>query len=161
MKRETLLTVAVIALLLLNFGTLGFLLLRRPPHPDGPGGPGRFGRHIVEQLHLTTEQQRQFEQLKSAHHEQMLASDRAYRDALQRYFALLKNDEIPVAQRDSLLAQLAQIQQTKATVTFQHFADLKALCTPEQQADFEALLPDLMQVIAPERGRAGRGQNRD
>lgn len=161
MKRETLLTIAVIALLLLNFGTLCFLLLRRPPHPDGPDGPGRFDRHIVEQLHLTTDQQRRFEQLKSAHHEQMLDSDRAYRNVLKNYFALLKNEEIPVAQRDSLLSQLTDIQKTKATVTFQHFADLKALCTPEQKADFEALLPDLMQVIAPERGRPGRGKNRD
>ena len=146
MKKETLLTTAVIALLLLNFGTLGFLLLRRPPHPPGEG-PGPLDRHIVEQLRLDAAQARQFETLKQAHHEHILASDKAYRDALRNYFDLLRNDSVPIAQRDSLQAVLTRIQDERAAVTFQHFADLKALCTPEQKPRFEALLPELMQVI--------------
>ncbi len=149
MKKETLLTVAVIALLLLNLGTLGFLLLRRPPHTPGMG-PDRPGRHIVETLHLNAEQQQQFEALKTAHHEQMLANERAYRDALGSYFALLKADTAATAQRDSLEAALARIQRERASVTFQHFTDLKALCTAEQKKDFETLIPDLMRVILPE-----------
>jgi hypothetical protein len=59
MRKETLLTVAVIALLLLNFGTLGFLLFRRPPHPPG-GGPGGLDRRIVETLQLDAAQQQRF-----------------------------------------------------------------------------------------------------
>lgn len=149
MKKETLLTVAVLALLLLNFGTLGVLLLRRPPHPPGGRGPERLDRQIVETLDLNAEQRQKFEQLKSAHHEQMLASEQAYRDALGNYFALLKADTVPPAQRDSLQALLAHIQEERAGVTFQHFADLKALCSTEQQKRFADLLPDLMRVILP------------
>lgn len=148
MKKETLLTTAVVALLLLNFGTLGFLFFRRPPHPPGVEQPGR---RIVQQLQLDAAQQQQFEKLKSAHHEQMLTADRAYRDALGQYFALLKKDTVDTARRDSLQAVLTRIQQERASVTFQHFADLKALCTPEQRTRFDALLPDLMQVILPPR----------
>jgi protein CpxP len=148
MKKETLLTTAVIALLLLNFGTLGFLFFHRPPHPPGAEQPGR---RIVQHLQLDAAQQQKFEQLKSAHHEQMRTADRAYRDALEQYFALLKNDTVDIARRDSLQAVLTRIQQERASVTFQHFADLKALCTPQQRTRFDALLPDLMQVILPPR----------
>ncbi len=148
MKKETLLTLAVVSLLLLNFGTLGFLFFRRPPFPPG-GGPRQLDQHIVETLHLNAEQQKQFEQLKSAHHQQMQASEEAYRLALSNYFALLKNDPVMPAQRDSLQTILTRIQNERAIVTFQHFADLKALCSPEQRQNFDALLPELMQVILP------------
>ncbi len=157
MKRESLLTIAVVALLLLNFGILGFLFFRRPPHPEG-GGPGPLDRHIIERLHLNAEQKTQFERLKTAHHEQMQAFDRAHRDAMGNYFALLKNDTATPEQQDSLLALVQNIQKNRATVTFQHFTDLKALCTPEQKKDFEALLPELMQVILPQGGRPGPGR---
>ena len=156
MKKETLLTIAVIALLLLNFGTLGFLWFGRPPHPPGAGRQ-QLDRHIVEALHLNAEQRQQFEQLKSAHHEQMLAGDRAYRDALGAYFALLKTEAIVETRRDSLQSVLSQIQNDRASATFQHFREVKNLCTPEQKKAFDALLPELMEVILPHReGRPGR-----
>ncbi len=159
MKKETLLTTAVIALLLLNFGTLGYLFLQRPPH-DRPGGPRKLDREIVETLQLNAAQQQQFEQLKTAHHEQMQTSDRAYRDALDNYFALLKNDSFVPARRDSLQAVLSQIQKDRVTVTFQHFSDLKALCSPEQRPHFAELLPNLMQVMLPRREQQGPPQSR-
>ena len=158
MKKETLLTTAVIALLLLNFGTLGFLFFRRPPHPPGTG-PRQLDRQIVETLALDAGQKGKFEQLKLAHHEQMRNSDRDYRQALENYFSLLKSETILSAQQDSLQAILSQIQQERAKVTFQHFKDLKTLCTPEQQKNFVALLPDLMQVILPLRPNAPPGNN--
>ncbi len=152
MKKETLLTIAVFALLVLNFGILGFLFFRHPHPPPGMGA-GPLDRRIVEKLHLDKDQEQKFEQLKSAHHAQMIALDEAYRGALGDYFALLKNDTIIPGQRDSLQAVLSRIQQQKASVTFQHFSDLKGLCTPEQKTNFNALLPELMQVILPRKER--------
>ena len=159
MKKETLLTTAVIALLLLNFGILGFLFLQRPPH-GREGRPDKLDRRIVETLQLDPAQQQQFERLKTAHHEQMMAGDQAYRNALDNYFALLKNESYLPAQRDSLQAVLSQIQKDRVTVTFQHFSDLKALCSAEQRQHFETLLPELMQVMLPQRDQASPPKNR-
>ncbi|MCC6279628.1 MAG: periplasmic heavy metal sensor [Saprospiraceae bacterium] len=159
MKKETLLTITVLALLLLNFGTLGYLFFQRPPH-ERPGRPGKLDREIVETLQLNAAQQQQFEQLKTAHHEQMLSSDQAYRLALDNYFALLKNDSFVPAQRDSLQGVLSRIQQERVTVTFQHFSELKALCSAEQRQHFAELLPALMQVMLPNRDRQGPPRNK-
>lgn len=158
MKKEALLTTAVIALLLLNFGTLGFLFFYSSPHPPGPGR-SQLDRQIVKQLRLDAGQQQQFEQLKSAHHRQMVANDHAYRNALENYFALLKNDSFAAGQRDSLQNILAGIQKERATVTFQHFVELKNLCSPEQKKEFDALLPELMRVILPSENRNNRQKN--
>lgn len=148
MKKETLLTVAVIALLLLNFGILGFLLLRRSGPPEA-GGRRKLDRQIVETLQLTSTQQQQFDQLKSAHHALMVANNQAYRVALGHYFDLLKNDTVVPAQRDSLQAILTKLQNERVDVTFQHFTDLKNLCTAEQRPSFNELLPNLLQVMLP------------
>lgn len=156
MKKETLLTMAVVALLLLNFGTLGFLLFRRPPHVQG-GRPGeRLDRHIAETLQLDDAQKQQFAKLKTEHHSKMLLSDAAYREALGNYFALLKKDTVDQQLQDSLQSNMTRIQNERATVTYQHFADLKAMCRPDQKQHFEALLPELMQVILPRNDRAPR-----
>lgn len=149
MKRETLLTSAVIALLLLNFGTLGFLLLRKPGHP--PEGLRRIDRRIVETLSLNDVQKQQFDQLKKAHHEKMLRSDQDYRSALENYFNQLKNDNAAPAMLDSLQAIATGIQRERSTNTYQHFQELKALCTPEQRKAFDSLIPELMDIILPHR----------
>ncbi len=148
MKKETLLTTAIVALLLLNFGTLGFLFFRPAPHPPGPG-KHRLDRQIVERLQFNSAQQQTFKKLKTTHHEQMLASDKQYRSALESYFNLLKNEPVQPAQQDSLLEVLTQIQKDRASITFQHFQDLKALCSPEQAEHFSELVPELMRVILP------------
>ena len=153
MKRETLLTISVIALLVLNIGTLGFLFFWQPPH-ERPEGPRQLDRKIIKTLSLNPDQVKQFETLKTAHHEQMVQCERDFRRTLEQYFALLNNETIDAAQQDSLQNQLSRIQLERARTTFRHFQDLKALCTAEQQKDFGILLPDLMQVILPPRPNA-------
>ncbi len=159
MKKETLLTWAVIGLLLLNFGTLGYLFFRRPPHPPGSQSAHQLGLRIAETLHFTPEQQQEFDKRKRAHHEHILQLDKNYADALGDYFALLKNDSLVSAQHDSLLTVLSNIQKERATITFLHFNDLKSMCTPEQRQHFDTLVPELMQVILPPKNRRGARQH--
>lgn len=148
MKRESLLTIAVIALLLLNFSILGFLFFRRPPLPP-KGNHGRIDRQIIEKLALNPEQVLAFEQLKLAHQKLMEKSNRDYRFSLEHYFDLLKQDSIIPREQDSLETVLMEIHRDRAQATLQHFKALKALCKPEQGQYFEALIPELMGIMLP------------
>jgi protein CpxP len=150
MKKETLLLMGIVCLLLLNLTTLGFLFWRQP---GGHGRPENRMRHLdqkmTETLGWNAAQIDSFTVFKQAHHEKIKAADQAYRNALEQYFALLTQPETTLAQQDSLEKVLSSIQIVRAQVTYAHFKDLKRICTPEQQQKFDTLLPELMNVILP------------
>ena len=153
MKKTTLLWIAVIMLFLLNAGTLFFLWSRPGPPPDGPPGPGHRGGHrqfdheLIETLQLNPDQVEKFDQMKRAHHEQMLELDEATKAPFEQYFALLIQPA-DAAAKDSLEKVVGDLYRKRMQVTFQHFSELKAICTPEQQQKFKQMLPSLMQVMS-------------
>ncbi len=152
MRKETLLWLAIGLLAVLNFATLGFLVLHRPPHPSG-GGPRQADRLIVETLGLGEAQRARFGVLKRQHHDQISQLDAAYAETSAAYFQHL-NDSLPPARKDSLERELGRIQARKAAVTFAHFEQLKALCTAEQRPRFAALVPELLRLILPDEKKA-------
>jgi protein CpxP len=92
--------------------------------------------------------------MKHAHHEKMLELDAEYQQVLLTYFNLLKADSA-FSGKDSLENKLGAIQVEKANVTFNHFKELKGICTPSQKVGFDSILPQIMRVISP--GHPGDG----
>jgi protein CpxP len=153
MKQTTYLVIAIVALLLLNLGTLGFILFSHPPQPPpfpppGAGHP-QFDRMIINTLRLDDKQQQQFDILKREHHEAIMKLDGEYNETLKDYLGLLKSEHPDSTTKYSLEQKLAQIQVQKASITLDHFTKLRAICTPEQQPRFDSLIPALTRVIAP------------
>ncbi len=152
MKKETLLTLTVVTLLLLNLGTLGYLLLHQGPTP----GPGHFppppgggpARLIIETLQLSEAQQKSFDTLKHNHRATMNTLDEKYNRLLVDYLSLLKQPAIDTTAKHSIEKQMADIQVEKADVTIRHFEQVKQLCNEEQKRRFDDLIPELIQVIA-------------
>lgn len=150
MKRETFLTLVIVALLLLNFGTLGYLFLGKQHGPGKfPPPGGRVGNLLMEQLQFTGEQKKSFEQLRYDHRTAMNKLDEQNKDLLVAYLELLKDESVNAATKDSLEKQMAAIQTQKADITLNHFKQVKQLLTPEQQKRFNDLIPDLIEVVAP------------
>ncbi|MCB0524951.1 MAG: Spy/CpxP family protein refolding chaperone [Lewinellaceae bacterium] len=150
MKKTTLLTIAVFILVLLNSISIGYLLLRKPPLPPMPGE--RSPERIIRELSLDKQQSKAFEEMKTAHHDQMLKSNDAFRNAMKQYFELLRLDSVPANEAAALESRMFSIQQERARMTLNHFMELKDLCTPEQKEKFNALIPDLTTVIMPPKG---------
>ena len=150
MKKESLLTTLVILLLIMNIGIVTFLVMHheheRPPHP---GGPPHVDRLIIETLKFDDEQKKKFEVMKHEHHEQMMRIDEEYKNVLEKYFSLLNDEKIKTVEKDSLEKEIGRLQLSKATVTLEHFRQLKALCKPEQQKHFQELIPELTKIILP------------
>lgn len=146
MKRETLLTVLVILLLIINVGTLCFMFLGGAFRPfEGHHHPPDM---IVKKLGLNSDQQLQFKALIDEHRSGMMNLDESNKAITQKYLNLLKEEKVNTALKDSLEQQLADIQKHRADITLRHFESLKAICDSVQRHKFSELLPDLIFVMS-------------
>lgn len=147
MKKETLLIVLIVLLLLLNFGTLGFLFFAGRGGP--PHGP-RFGKHgpaqlIIQELELDEQQQKTFDTMREQHHSNMVSLDKQMEVTAKRYLSHVSLSNS--TKTDSLQQAIGKLEMQRASVTYQHFKDLRAICKPAQQEKFDALLPELFRMI--------------
>lgn len=146
MKRETFLTIAVAVLFFMNVGTMAFLFLHRPPHPGGLRGGLRPDKLIIESLSLNETQQKEFMQLKQAHYEAMVVLDQKKKDADRNYLEGIVNQADSLA-IDSLNKVIGLVERQRATVTCNHFKDVRNICNDEQKQEFDQLLPELFRFL--------------
>lgn len=149
MSKFRFLTLAVIVLLLLNLGTLLFLLL--PKKDEGMSrAPGNAASdYIIEQLQLDTRQQEQFIELRNQHRaivRQAREEDRRLHDI---YFSLLKTDNPEEGKVDSVSSLIAEQRSQIEAATFEHFRQLRKLCRPEQKLRFDATIDEIARRVAP------------
>lgn len=149
MSKLKLLSVAVIALLLINVAIVGFLLFRKPPHlpegrpPTAQAGPRQI---IIDRLNLNAEQVGAYDKLINAH--QVLINQ------LEDSVRVLKNDlyqtlnDESFAGKDSLIIRLGEIQEQIELTNYNHFGALKKLCRPDQLDKFNKLTNDLAGFFA-------------
>jgi len=147
MKKETLLIILIALLLLLNFGTLGFMFFSGRGGP--PHGP-RFGKHgpaelIIQRLELDEQQQMSFETMREQHHSNMVSLDKQMEETVKTYLSFVGlSDSTKI---DSLQQAIGKLEIQRASVTYQHFKDLRSICSPAQQEKFDVLLPELFRMI--------------
>jgi protein CpxP len=148
MKKENFLMIVVVALLVLNFGTLGYLFLGKGhrngsmlPHPPKPD------KVIIERLKLNPGQIETFEGLKQEHRSGINQLNEASKQLYQEYFALLKTDTADMAATQVLEQRLAAVQTQKDSFTFNHFIKLRALCTEEQKPLFDDFVDELGEML--------------
>lgn len=144
MEKNKLLTLAVIALFLLNLGILSFMLLTRP-HADRPpfGGPPPHGgpdRIIIESLHLDEKQIQQFEELKHEHHGKIIQLEKLSNDLHEKYFELLNDKIMNQKAVDSIATLIGDNRKQTELVNFEHFGKLRALCKPEQLKGYNEMI---------------------
>lgn len=150
MEKTKLLTIAVIGLLLINIGTLGFLLLNgkehRPPHEDGRPEPKEI---IIEKLHFDAAQQKEYDNLIRWHRGEITRLDGNIRQAKNELYAQLSQADVQAKVKDSLIAVINSNQKQIEATHFKHFEDIKKLCHKDQMDDFDALTEELSRIFAP------------
>jgi len=149
MENKKILSFAVIALFLLNLGTLAFLFLGRPHHPGPPpeGGPAQF---LIHELALSTDQQKQFEKLKEEHHSRVMQIQDSLHTLHEAYFDELSSTTTMKA--DSIENLMSQKQKEIEHITFDHFKKVRGICTPEQQKKFDSVIQEALRIMGPHQG---------
>jgi Spy/CpxP family protein refolding chaperone len=144
MNKIKLLTIAVLVLLLLNLGTIGFLILG-PKHRGHGEGPKKL---IIEKLHLDEQQQGQYAALIRWHRSHIDALDREIHEAKNNLYLQLIKSQPDTQVKDSLITAIVGYQKQIETTHFKHFEDLKKLCRPEQMNYFNQLTKELSSLFS-------------
>lgn len=160
MDKIKLLTFSVIALLVLNLGTLGYLFFsgtkgHRPPPGRGPEGRPQPKEIIIEKLHFDAQQQKEYEKLILSHRTTINELDDHIRDSKNNLYLQLIKTSIDVKTKDSLNAILATYQKQIEITHFNHFQDIKKICHPNQLDDFYDLTEELSRLFSKPRPRPG------
>jgi len=159
MKKETLLTIAVLILIVLNVALLVVFNVNqgRPPFappvpvgnlpPDSSPGPGKV---IVERLKLDKSQRNEFLKLKQKHQEKVQAIQEKSRTLHDDLFGLLKEPQIDTAKEQAIIDSLGNNREELERAIFDHFAAIKSLCkTDEQMKLFNSFIGELGETIGP------------
>jgi protein CpxP len=147
-EKSKLLWIAVIGLLLLNFSTLAFIWFHHPPGPHGPEH-GNVAEYLIHELKLNDEQVKKFEELKENHHEKIEKIQHELRELHKDFFNLMKTDSVDSLKVNSVAETISSKQKEIELVTFNHFADVRKICTAEQKKIFDNIIDDAMRMMAP------------
>lgn len=152
MKKDAFYRVVIIILLLLNLATLSFLWMGRRGGPGKDGHPQPPDRVIIDRLQLDKQQQEQFFHLREEHHGQMVEIQKTSAHLHKVLFALLQQEQVPAATRDSLMDMIEKTDRHREEVTFEHFRKLRGILRPQQKEELDDLVGDLSeQIMGPHR----------
>jgi periplasmic protein CpxP/Spy len=134
-------------LIALNIALIVFLLLG-PPQGRHPGQKedGAPGSYLVEKLKFNAQQESAFDKLKKAHHEKIMELKEEGNKLRKSFFDGLTSDSIS-SSKDSIVNKIAENQKQIELVTYNHFEEVKKLCTPEQKITFNDIIMEVIRRI--------------
>lgn len=152
MEKTKFLSIVIVALLVINAGTLVYLFLgqnkghQRPPHRMGRGNPSDY---IVDKLQLDDKQQADFRELQKEHRSKMHDIHEQLEETRNQYFDGLKTSTIDTAESQKLQAKIGRLMGQIHGNTFEHFTKVRQLCSPKQQELFDQFIEDILRALAP------------
>ena len=149
MGKTKLLTIAVIGLLVINFGTLGFLLLNGKGHRSPQEGRQKPKEIIIKKLRFDEAQQKKYAKLIKWHRGEITKLDGNIREAKNELYSQLLKLETNVKAKDSLILVISFNQKQIEETHFKHFEDIKKLCHKDQMENFNDLTVELSRIFAP------------
>ncbi len=153
-KQKQLTMVVIVLLVLLNVITLTILWLGCPTRlrteTPLPAQERQRLQHLLrDELGFDQRQIDQFQRLQKAHRDQVrVLQDEIQQLKKQMFDAVLCDNPQPTLS-DSLLILTQEKQAEIERLTFQHFVDLKKLCSPEQQDKLQLLIHDMFRRQPP------------
>lgn len=141
----------ILGLLLLNLGLLGWIWLSPQNHPRTGQSPADF---LEKELDFTTKQKEQYRLLREGHHSKVKTLRDSVRQMKKQFF-----EQLGKSMTDSAIEQVTADMAKKVTlldkITFQHFRDVRQICTPSQQQKFDEIIDEMLHRMAA--GSEGRG----
>jgi protein CpxP len=143
MNKTKLLIGLTLGLFLINLIVLWYSFSREaPPRRKEPK------QIIIEKLQLNASQQKQYEVLIQEHRKQVRnIRHKLAQQKQELYSGLTVSDSLLT--NDSLWTNITNVHRELEQIHYQHFLQIKQLCTTEQLPLFNALTPELVTLFAP------------
>ena len=148
MEKTKLLTITIIGLLLLNLGTLGFLFFNQRSTHKGPEGKPSPREIIIHKLHFDPHQQKEYDKIIDWHKSEIKRLDSNIRKAKNELYGQLKEPQVDLKLKDSLITVITSNQKQIELTHFKHFKNIKKICHPDQMDDYNELTEDLGKLFS-------------
>ena len=157
-KQKRIFLVVITILVLLNLTTIILLWVGKPKRNlDRSELPknrtGRIEQLLEKELNFNAQQIEQYLQLREKHHENLVGLNQEIRKIKKEMFDLILNDDYNQTLRDSLLNLSLEKQRKIEELTFEHFLDLKEICSEEQEKELTKIMH---RIFGPQHMRSNR-----
>ena len=145
--------IIVMVLIVLNIVTIGFFVFfGQSFDPKNRHGKENPGEYLVNELKFTSEQQLQFENLRSDHHNTVCPLTDEIKRQKTIFFSELQKKQIDTLKVDSLSKLITELHRKVDLTTFWHFNKIRHICTPEQQHRFDEIIQEGLLNPQPKQG---------
>ena len=149
MSKIKLLSIAVFALLFLNCGILGYLLLSKRQENNLPEHRHQRPKTlIIEKLKLDASQIENYELLIDEHRAKIRLTEDKIRKSKNELYQLLKENTLNENDKNAIIDSLAKYQKQIELIHFDHFQEIKKLCKKEQLDNFNSLTNELSRMFS-------------
>lgn len=148
-------TVLIIILLLANMVTIGIFWIKRGQNSlQFKGRPAQF---IIKELKLNPNQQEKYLDMVREHQNGSKPIKDEIRAAKEHFFDLLKKPNASDAEKQTAAKKVSVLTEKLDLFTFDHFASLRAICTPAQQQKFDEIITAVIEKMGSQNnGRKNR-----
>lgn len=137
--------IVIVVLIVINLATLTSIWLLKPNH-HRPMPHDRGMSFLANELDMEGSDKQKLDAMELKHHAEKRELLERNKQLREKLFGLLKNnnsDSIKVNQFvDSILINQKQIE----LMTYYHFKDVKAMCSPEQQIKLEETIKEAIRM---------------
>jgi len=167
-KKFTAWTIGI--LLVLNLASLAALGIEthvfdfdRWKDDDRKDHKDRVTRYLVKNLDFNEQQSEELKALTQEHRNQIRPVFEEIRDKRRELLNELTSAEPDTVTLNKLTAEVGQLVSHQERLTYQHFKDIRSLCTPEQLDNYDQVMTKLMRYMSPKFGPSDRkrGGKRD
>ena len=145
---------AVVLLVLCNIALVLTIWVKPTLHGARPETPRDF---VIRSLRFSDDQVKKYDALISVHSNMMDSLRKESMTYRQQLFNNLKNADNPGINTDSLAQLIANNQKQIERGTYDHFAQVRTICTNEQKADFDKIIMDVIRKMMPGRPKGKNG----
>ncbi len=150
MENSRFLKIVIVALLLLNLGTLSYLWMGRSGTQNGPHPPRQdVFSFLCRELQLDEQQVRKYEELRDEHHQGIEKIQHRGNQLREHFFDLLNVSPVDSNAVKQVADSIAATQKQIELITFYHFQKVRAILKPEQQKRFDEVIQDALRMMAP------------